>query len=130
MNNKIKQALVRYANMTAQCVKYKWSSDFQAEELKENFDQLQKTINNEKPNFFEMTESELKEYGFVKFDNKSNLMLIPLYLMDCFEKGTELTCIDGTKKIVGKDYISDDVRFGCIAYGIYCKEVQEDENES
>lgn len=121
MNYRIKKALVWYANMTAQCVKYPWSEGFRVKELKERYEQFQEVIKEENPDFFNMTVNELEDYGFIRFSSKSNLMLIPLYLMDSFKNGTELICIDGTKKIVGKDYIDDDTRMGCIAYGIYPK---------
>lgn len=124
MNNKIQYALVQYANSTAQCVCYNWNSDFQAKELKETYDRLQRVIQKENLDFLNMTVKELEEYGFIKWSKGSNpIMLIPLYLMSAFKEGTELTCIDGTKAIVGKDYIDNDTRVGCIAYGIYAKEV-------
>lgn len=32
--------------------------------------------------------------------------------------GVKLKCIKGTFAIKGKDYIDEDTRFGCIAYGL------------
>lgn len=32
--------------------------------------------------------------------------------------GVKLQCIEGTFAIKGKDYIDQDTRFGCIAYGL------------
>jgi len=32
--------------------------------------------------------------------------------------GIELTCIDESKAIKGKDYIDQDIRFGYLAYGV------------
>lgn len=130
MSDRIKRALVWYTNMTAQCVKYGWSSNFQAKELKERYDQLQETIKEENPDFFNMTEDELEDYGFIKFSSGSNLMLIPLYLMDSFKEGAELICIDGTRKVVGKDYIDNDTRMGCIAYGIYPKGIIKETSDA
>jgi hypothetical protein len=44
--------------------------------------------------------------------------LIPLYLLPILPDGLEVTSINGHKKIVGKDVLDKDVRFGCIAYVI------------
>ncbi len=121
MNPNIKKALIYHANVTAECVCYNWSKDLQLEEIKESYDRLQRVIKEENPNFLDMTEDELRDYGFIKWSQSSDLMCIPLYLMNSFREGTELICIDGTKVIVGKDHIDDDNRMGCIAYGIYPK---------
>lgn len=44
-----------------------------------------------------------------------------LFTIDEFNQlpdGIELTCIDGTTAVKGKDYIDDDTRGGHIAYGV------------
>ncbi len=124
MDSNIKKALVRYANATTKCVRYNWSNDFKVEELKESYDRLEKAIKLENLDFFGMTEEELQDYGFIKYPEDSNLMCVPLYLLDSFKQGTELICIDGTKKIVGKDYFDDNIYMGCIAYGIFPKRIE------
>ena len=58
----------------------------------------------------------------LRFIQRGNLWLIPLYLLPILPDGLELTRIDGSKVIVGKDYIDNDIRYGCIAYGIEIKE--------
>lgn len=41
--------------------------------------------------------------------------------------GVKLQCIEGTYAVKGKDYIDQDVRFGCLAYGL-TKELAKEQN--
>ena len=45
------------------------------------------------------------------------LKLITAKELEKLPTGTELVCIDGSKKVVGIDYIDDDTRGGFLAYG-------------
>lgn len=60
--------------------------------------------------------NELVLFGFGNFDG--NLLLVPEKLFKYVKSGSELISINGSKKIVGVDYIDLDTRFGCLAYGI------------
>ena len=96
--------------------------------------------------FSDFTSDELLLCGFKIWDKESNLHLIPLYLYPFLPNGLELTCIDGTKKIVqenytsqyvesslvgidktnnivNENYIDNDNRAGMLAFGIIPKEV-------
>lgn len=55
-------------------------------------------------------------------DEKSDLLLIPLYLLPIIPIGTELTSIFGEKVIYDGHNVDKDIRFGCIAWGIEIKE--------
>lgn len=46
------------------------------------------------------------------------LMLIPGEWHKDLPTGLELESISGKHKTVGVDYIDDDIRYGCLAYGI------------
>lgn len=74
-----------------------------------------------------LTSSEALNLGFGLWCEETNLHLIPMYLYDFLEYGQPLTSINGeVKKVtVGYDegngsnpnYIDNDSRFGCLAYG-------------
>lgn len=66
-------------------------------------------------NFFDLPKEMLYNLGFGNWDNR--LLLIPLYVFPTLPYGTKLTSISNETKIVGKDYIDNDNRYGCIAYG-------------
>lgn len=54
--------------------------------------------------------------GFRNWDG--TMVLLPLWALAVMQKGEQLKCIDGTTSVVGTDYIDDDVRGGCIAFGV------------
>jgi hypothetical protein len=51
-------------------------------------------------------------------DDPKGLFLFTVEEFTRLPDGTELTCIDGSIAIKGKDSIDQDVRFGHMAYGI------------
>lgn len=53
-----------------------------------------------------------------KWDDDSELYLVTPEEFQRIPDGTELTCIDGSTSIKGKDEIDDDVRFGHMAFGV------------
>lgn len=63
---------------------------------------------------------DLVSLGFGRWDDR--LALIPGDWHSALPNGLELVCIDGQPAVVGRDYIDDDIRFGCLAYGIHCAE--------
>ena len=60
--------------------------------------------------------NKLYNNGFRNWDG--TMVLLPGWILPYVADGSELRCIDGTVGIVGVDYIDDDTRGGCIAYGI------------
>ena len=50
-----------------------------------------------------------------------DLWLFPLYLVPIIPEGLEIMYIDGEKGIFKKDDMDNDIRFGCVAYGIEIK---------
>jgi hypothetical protein len=67
------------------------------------------------------TEEQLASIGFCRWEEETNLMLIPGNCYGLIPKGFEVTTISGkTEKFVfGKT--DNDIRFGCLPYGIYPK---------
>lgn len=63
---------------------------------------------------------DLVALGFGQWDDR--LALIPGDWHSALPTGLELICINGQPAVVGRDYIDDDIRFGCLAYGIRCAE--------
>ena len=128
----MKQELINcftwYVNRVAETVEYEaWSDGFCRDENRrthEQFtDELRKYIDLSK-----LTREEAIELRFMKWDDESDLYLIPLYLLSFIPIGTELTCISGEKVIYGETNIDNDIRFGCIAYGINIPETKGEEN--
>lgn len=116
MKTEIINCFVKYTNRIAQPIHYTyWSDIFCREEIRSStmdfLSELRKHID-----FSNLTKKEALELGFGLWDN--NLYLIPLYLLPIIPLGTELTCIDGTTIKYNGLNVDDDVRCGCIAWGI------------
>lgn len=115
---KLANAMATFASSIAECTDYNWDANFQAEQVKKAMERLRKTLK-ETVDLTKLDKEELSILGFKECDN--GIMLIPLYLMPNIPEGTEVFSIMGGKAIVGTDHIDNDVRGGCIAYGIYPK---------
>lgn len=53
-----------------------------------------------------------------KIEKTKDLYLIPIYLYGALPDGLEVVSISGKTKVVGKDHIDNDNRFGLLAYGL------------
>lgn len=49
------------------------------------------------------------------------MYLIPIWLLPVLPVGTKLTCINGAEIVYDGKNIDNDVRFGCLAYGVRVK---------
>ena len=58
--------------------------------------------------------------------SESDLYLFPLYLVPIIPEGLEVVSISGKKYRYEKEKADNDIRFGCVAYGI---EIKESENK-
>ena len=121
MKSEIVNCLTWYANKVAETVQYSWSDGYCRKEIKDShdrfIDELKKHID-----FQHLTREEARELRFMRWDDESDLYLIPLWLLPVVPIGTELTCISGDKIIYDGINVDNDIRFGCIAYGIELKE--------
>ena len=108
----------------AQCWSYNWNTEFQASELKSAATRCHTQIGRVDISGF--TAADCADFGFGLWSEETGLRLIPLWLFSFIENGVELTSINGEKKVVSSsyndrecpDYIDNDVRFGCVAWGI------------
>ena len=116
-----------YVNRVAETVEYEaWSDEFCRDvnrRTHERFtDELRKYIDLSK-----LTREEAIELRFMRWDEESDLYLIPLYLLSFIPIGTKLTSIGGETVIYDGTNIDNDIRFGCIAYGINIPETKGEE---
>ena len=129
MKSEIINCLTWYANCVAETVQYtSWSDGFCRKEIRESTEafanELKKHID-----FSKLTREEAVALRFGKWDDESDLYLIPLYLLPIVPIGTELTCINGEKVVYDGTNIDNDTRFGCIAWGINIPEMKGENDE-
>jgi hypothetical protein len=118
MKQEIINCLTWYVNCIAETVQYKsWSDEFCRKEVKTATMDFLNAIR-EYIDFSNLTKEEALSLGFGRWDDESDLYLIPLYLLPLVPIGIELTCINGKKIIYDGTNVDNDVRFGCIAWGI------------
>lgn len=116
MSKEIKTCFVWYANKIAETVQYNtWSDEFCRKYIKESTDiflnEIKKYIN-----WDHITKEEASELRFGYWCD--DLYLIPLYLLPIIPIGTKLITIFGEEIIYDGTNVDNDIRFGCIAYGI------------
>lgn len=118
MKKEIVNCLTWYANKVAEPVQYSnWSNEFRIREVEKATKKFLEALK-QHIDFSKLTEEDAIELGFGKWDEETDLYLIPLYLLPILPIGIELTCIDGETIIYDGKNVDDDVRFGRIAYGI------------
>ena len=123
MKEEIKNCLSWLANSLSTVYMYDWGAEYKCKEMKEKFDRFYKQFNDKNLiDFNNLTITEAKELRFCKWDDDSDLYLIPLWLYPIIPIGIELTGIFGDKIILDGNNIDKDIRFGCLAYGIELKE--------
>lgn len=66
----------------------------------------------------ELTLDQLKDMGFCKWNENTNLYLIPGEWYDKIPEGLPVVDVFDKEEIFSKETHGDDVRFGCLAYGI------------
>ena len=121
MKNEIMNCLTWYANQIEMAYRYNRKLEDTYTEIsiaKTKFlEEIKKYID-----FSKLTKEEAVELRFGKWDDKSDLYLIPIYLLPILPIGIELTDIFGEKIVYDGKNVDDDTRMGCLAYGIVIKE--------
>ena len=122
MKKEIQNCLTWLVNKISETIIYDWKDGFKIKENKKSFeefyDELKKHID-----FTKLTVEEAKELRFKRWsDEQPNLWLFPLYLVPIIPEGLEVTSISGNKYKYEKEKADNDIRFGCVAYGIEIKE--------
>lgn len=96
-----------------------WSAEFKVQELEEAYNTFYKSLlKNNHINIEALTIEEAKELRFSKWDEESDLYLFPLWLVPLIPEGMEVTSINGETFKYSKENTNNDIRFGCVAYGI------------
>jgi hypothetical protein len=103
------------SNMVADIASYdNWSDEFCRSEVKELYAKLIKSFSD--IDFTKFSMDELKEFDFKMWDD--DVILMPIWALDCLKDGTILTSISGNETIFSKEKVLDkDTRMGCTAYG-------------
>ena len=122
MKAEIRNCLTWYANRVAETVQYtSWSDEFCRKEIKEAHDKFIEEIKKH-IDFENLTVEEARELRFGKWSKHTDLYLIPLYLLPAIPIGMKLTSIFGEDIIYNGSNVDNDIRCGCIAWGIEIKE--------
>lgn len=98
-----------------------WGKEFSYEEVIRSYERIKDQAKEIVGNPVDLSDEDLKNLGFKKWDEDSEIRLIPIWAYDLIPDGTELTSIGGSKTVKGTNEIDLDVRFGCIAYGFVPK---------
>lgn len=124
----MKQNLIQHftwlANSLSMGYMYKeWDDTTVRKDMKEAYDKFYQSLqlenNKDLINFEKLTQDEAKELGFGKWNEETNLYLLPLYLVPLLPKGIELTYIDGETFIFDKiEDLDLDIRFGMLSFGV------------
>lgn len=118
MKKEILNCLTYLANRVSETTQYEsWSDEFSRKEIKEAnqkfVEEIKKHIDWEN-----LTEEDCKELRFCKWDEESGIYLIPLYLFPIIPIGLKVYSISGNEIVNDGTNLDNDIRFGCIAYGI------------
>lgn len=115
--------LATYMSYIANMQQYQsWTGDFVKKEYFTAIEKAKKAFSEEKINFAELTQDELKVLRFMDFD-ENNKNLIPLWLFRILPNDTKVKCFDGEETTIEK--ADDDVRFGCTAYMLILEKQNE-----
>jgi len=90
-----------------------WSDEFCREEITSLYKKIVEEFKD--IDFTVFTEIELKKLGFKMWDD--DVILAPMWVLDCLPDGTEMLSITGEKIIIGKEELDNDIRMGVTAYG-------------
>lgn len=116
--NQIEMACEYYQNPNDVYTEIKIARDRFLEKLKDEID------------FNNLSEQEAKELRFGKWSEEDpTLYLIPIWLFPILPVGTKLTCINGEDIVYDGHNVNNDVRFGCLAYGVRVKLEKKGEKE-
>lgn len=91
-----------------------WSDEFSRSEIRSLYSKLIEAFND--IDFTQFTMEELKEFDFQMWDD--DVILMPVWALDCLKDGTKLTSISGGEITFNKEKgLGKDTRMGVTAYG-------------
>ena len=118
MKKEIMNCLTYLANRVSETTQYEnWSDKFCRKEIKEASQKFVEEIKNH-IDWNNLTEEDCKELRFGKWDEESGIYLIPFYLFPIIPIGLKVYSISGDEIVNDGTNLDNDIRFGCIAYGI------------
>lgn len=131
MKKEIIWSLTWFANRVSETTTYtNWSDEFCRKEIQHSTDIF---IDSMKRHFDwdNLTVEDAMNLRFQLWDEETpDLYLIPLYLLPILPIGMEVTSISGEKIINDGANLDNDIRFGCIAYGITIPKRRESKEDS
>lgn len=122
MKIEIQNCLSWYANKIAETTQYNsWSNEYCRKEVQKSTDKMLAEIRKH-IDWDNITIEEARELRFRRWsEEQPDLYLIPLWLLPILPIGTKLICINGNEIIYDGSNVDNDIRCGCIAYGIKIK---------
>lgn len=119
MKDEIKNCLTWLINKLSENYVYNWEMDkTNRGQFEKFYEELRKFID-----FTKITKEQAKELRFGKWSEEiPDLYLFPLWLVPVIPEGLEVVDIGGNKYKYEKATADNDIRFGCVAYGIEIKE--------
>lgn len=121
MKPQIMSLLTWYANQIEMAYVYYHEPNDIYEEIKIARKQFMEALKDE-IDFNNLSKKEAIELRFCKWSEEDpSLYLIPIWLLPILPVGTKLTCINGDEIVYDGEKVDNDVRFGCLAYGVRVK---------
>lgn len=121
MKLRIMHLLTWYANQIEMAYEYYHEPNDIYEEIKIARKRFMEALKDE-IDFNNLSKQEAIELRFCKWcEEDPSLYLIPIWLLPILPVGTKLTCINGDEIVYDGKNIDNDVRFGCLAYGVRVK---------
>lgn len=101
-----------------------WTDELRVQELKDGFRTFYTSlINNKLIDLEKLTIEEAKELRFRKWDDEHpDLWLFPLWIVPLIPEGMTVYNLNGEARKYEKDKFDNDIRYGCVAYGVMLKE--------
>ncbi|MGL5153113.1 MAG: hypothetical protein ACRC7N_21340 [Clostridium sp.] len=121
MKSEIINHLTWLTNKVSEVNEFKnWQNDFKVKEVEGAFDKFYSSLKaNKHIDLENLTVYEAEELRFCKWsDELPTLYLFPLWIVPLIPEGMEVKSISGNTFKYSKDSADNDVRFGCVAYGI------------
>ena len=122
MKPEVQNCLTWFANKVSETTIYPWSAEFKESELKKASEQLYEELKKH-IDVTKLTVEEAKELRFREWDD--GIYLFPLWLVPIIPDGLEVTSISGVAYEYHASETDNDIRFGCVAYGIKIKDGEQ-----
>lgn len=121
MKPEIANCLTWYANQIEMAFEYNYEPNDIYKEITIARKRFMEALKDE-IDFNNLTEKEAIELRFGKWSEEDpSLYLIPIWLLPILPVGTKLTSINGDEIVYDGKNVDNDVRFGCLAYGVRVK---------